>query len=77
MKFVVQQRKISHSGETRGSTMKDAEPLRTMEDYERALKEIEIYFDNVPDLGTEAAFRFERLVARIAEFEAVNFPIAE
>jgi antitoxin component HigA of HigAB toxin-antitoxin module len=57
--------------------MKDAEPLRTMEDYERALKEIEIYFDNVPDLGTEAAFRFERLVARIAEFEAVNFPIAE
>ena len=57
--------------------MNDVEQLRTMEDYERALKEIEIYFDSVPDLGTEAALRFELLAARIAEFEAVNFPMPE
>ena len=45
------------------------EPLCTPEDYERALKEIEQYFENVPEPGTEAADRFERLTALIVEYE--------
>ena len=46
-----------------------------MEDYEAALKEIEYYFQNVPNVGTEAAARFDLLSARIKEFEDIHFPI--
>jgi HTH-type transcriptional regulator/antitoxin HigA len=53
----------------------DREPLRTMEDYERALKEIEAYFKNAPVTGTEAAARFELLAAMIRDFEDIHFPI--
>lgn len=55
--------------------MTNTEPLRTEADYERALTEIEQYFENVPELGTEAADRFNRLAALIKEYEDVNFPI--
>lgn len=50
-------------------------PLRTLPEYERALKEIEPYFENPPELGTEAADRFDRLAALIREYEDANFPI--
>jgi HTH-type transcriptional regulator/antitoxin HigA len=53
------------------------EPLRTMEDYERALKEVEIYFKNIPALGTEAAARFDLLSALIERFEDIHFPIGD
>jgi HTH-type transcriptional regulator / antitoxin HigA len=46
-----------------------------MEDYDRALKEVELYFENPPEPGTEAQDRFEVLVALIAEFERIHFPM--
>ena len=55
--------------------MNDAEPLRTMENYESALKEIETYFMHVPALGTKATARFELLSALIECFEDAHFPI--
>lgn len=53
------------------------EPLRTMEDYERALREAETYFKNIPVLGTEAAARFDLLSALIERFEDAHFPIGD
>jgi HTH-type transcriptional regulator/antitoxin HigA len=53
------------------------EPLRTMEEYERALKEVETYFKNIPVLGTEAAARFDLLSALIQRFEDAHFPIGD
>jgi hypothetical protein len=56
-------------------TMDDMEPLRTLADYDRALKEIETYFKDIPPAGTEAAVRFDALSALIEKFEAINFPM--
>jgi hypothetical protein len=50
--------------------------LRTEDDYERALKEIEQYFENAPGPGTEAADRLNQLTARIVEYEDVHFPVS-
>jgi HTH-type transcriptional regulator / antitoxin HigA len=57
--------------------MTHAHPLRSLEDYEAALKEIETYFQNVPDLGTEAAARFVLLSELIKRFEDIHFPIGD
>ena len=57
--------------------MTDIEALWTMEAYEAALKEVEAYFQNVPDLGTEAAARFVLLSERIKRFEDIHFPIGD
>ena len=55
----------------------DVEPLRTMEDYEAALKEIETYCQNVPDLGTKAAARFILISKLIKQFEDIHFPTSD
>jgi hypothetical protein len=41
------------------------------------LKEIETYFQSVPDLGTEAAARFVLLSELIKRFEDIHFPIGD
>jgi hypothetical protein len=51
--------------------------LSAIEQYEAALKEIEVYFNNVPAVGTEAAARFEFLSALIKRFEDIHFPIGD
>jgi HTH-type transcriptional regulator/antitoxin HigA len=55
--------------------MKNIKPLRTLADYEWAVKEIEPYFKNVPAPGTEAADRFDVLSVLIEKFEDTNFPL--
>lgn len=55
--------------------MSNAESLRTMDDYERALKEVAPYFDNPPEPGTVAGDRFKVLIALVVEFENIHFPI--
>lgn len=47
----------------------DIHPIKTEEDYNWALAEIEAYFDKEPDIGTEAGDRFEILVTLIAAYE--------
>lgn len=57
--------------------MGNAKFLQTEDDYKRALKEIEVYFDNQPEPGTEAGDRFELLAALIKEYEDVHYSISE
>lgn len=53
----------------------DVRPIRTEADYDWALKEIERYFDQEPEPGTEAADRFDVLAALIERYEAEHWPI--
>jgi HTH-type transcriptional regulator/antitoxin HigA len=50
-------------------------PLRSEVDYDRALKQIERYFDREPKKGTEAADRFDLLALLIADYEDKRWPI--
>jgi len=49
--------------------------LRTEAEYEAALKEIEQYFDNEPELGTPEADRFNELAFLIGEYEDRHWSI--
>ena len=42
---------------------------------QRALKEIERYFDHEPDVGTVEAECFDELAAMIEAYEAKHWPI--
>ena len=53
----------------------DVRPLRTEEDYDWALAEIEQYFQHEPAPGTPRADRFDVLSALIAEYEGRHWPI--
>lgn len=47
----------------------DIRPIRTDDDYDWALAEIERYFDREPEPGSEEGDRFEVLVALVAAYE--------
>ncbi|CCT60370.1 helix-turn-helix domain-containing protein [Acetobacter pasteurianus] len=53
----------------------DIRPIRDDADYEWALKEIELYFDDEPTRGTPEADRFEVLAALIGAYEERVYPI--
>lgn len=53
----------------------DIHPIRTKADYEKALKAVSPYFDNVPEEGTEEADRFEILVTLIEAYESKHYPL--
>ena len=55
--------------------MSDIRPIRTEEDYEWALAEVEQYFDSEPDLGTPESDRFEILTTLIEAYEEKRWPI--
>jgi HTH-type transcriptional regulator / antitoxin HigA len=50
-------------------------PLRSEADYEAALDDIEVYFDNEPKSGTPAADRFDLLALVIKDYETRRWPI--
>jgi HTH-type transcriptional regulator/antitoxin HigA len=50
-------------------------PLRSEREYEKALDEIERYFDNEPKRGTEEADRFDLLALVIGDYENKHWPI--
>ncbi|MBV8779464.1 MAG: XRE family transcriptional regulator [Alphaproteobacteria bacterium] len=50
-------------------------PIRTEDDYESALNEIEAYFDHEPEPGTLEADRFDILAALIGAYEQRHWPI--
>ena len=54
----------------------DIQPIRTEDDYEAALREIEVYFDREPKPGTPEADRFDVLSALIGAYEQQHWPIA-
>lgn len=51
-------------------------PIRTEADYDRALAEIEQYFEHEPRPGTPEADRFDVLADLIAAYEARHWPVA-
>lgn len=53
----------------------DVRPLRTEEDYDWALAEIEQYFQHEPAPSTPRADRFDVLATLIAEYERRHWPI--
>jgi HTH-type transcriptional regulator / antitoxin HigA len=55
--------------------MMDVRALRTDADYEWALKEVERYFDNPPEPGTDEAGRFDVLSALIEKYEDSEYDI--
>ena len=55
----------------------DIRPLRTEQDYDWALAEIEQYFDHVPEPGTPAADRFDVLADLIDNYENRHWPIED
>jgi len=55
----------------------DVRPIRTEDDYNWALTEVEPYFDAVPKKGTPEADRFDVLVDLISAYESRNYPIKE
>ena len=50
-------------------------PLRSEDDYDAALKEIERYFEDEPKLGTQEADRFDLLALIIEDYERKRWPI--
>jgi len=53
----------------------DIHPIRTEEDYEAALTEIEPYFEREPEPGSAEADRFDVLSALIGAYEQRHWPI--
>ena len=53
----------------------DVRPIRTEEDYDWALREVEPYFENEPELGSPESDRFDVLVSLIEAYEAKRWPI--
>lgn len=53
----------------------DIRPIRTDADYQAALKAVSPYFDQEPEAGTDAADRFEVLLALIQVYEEKHHPI--
>lgn len=54
----------------------DGVPLRTEEEYRAALREIEEYFREEPDPGTQKAARFDQLAEQIKLYEGAHWPIS-
>ncbi len=50
-------------------------PLRSEADYDRALREIERYFENEPKPGMSEADRFDLLALIIEDYERKRWPI--
>lgn len=51
-------------------------PLKTEDDYQAALREIEQYFRTEPDFGAPEAKRFDQLAEQIRLYESTHWPIS-
>lgn len=51
-------------------------PIRTAEDYKAALALVAPYFDNEPEIDSDAGAHFEAMVTLIEAYEAKHYPIA-
>ena len=50
-------------------------PIRTAEDYKAALALVAPYFDNEPEIDSDAGAHFEAMVTLIEAYEAKHYPI--
>lgn len=51
-------------------------PIRTAEDYKAALALVAPYFDNEPEIDSDAGAHFEAMVTLIEGYEAKHYPIS-
>ena len=51
-------------------------PIRTAEDYKAALALVAPYFDNEPEIDSDAGAHFEAIVTLIEAYEAKHCPIS-
>lgn len=51
-------------------------PIRTAEDYKAALALVAPYFDNEPEIDSDAGAHFEAMVTLIEAHEAKHYPIS-
>lgn len=56
-------------------TLAPINPIRTAEDYKAALALVAPYFDNEPELDSDAGAHFEAMVTLIEAYEAKHYPI--
>lgn len=49
--------------------------IRTKADYQAALQEVAPYFDNEPEIDSEAGTHFEAMITLIEAYEAKHYPI--
>ena len=54
----------------------ELKPIRTEAEYDTALRQASVYFENEPEPGTKAGDRFEVLVMLIEAYEAKHHSIA-
>jgi HTH-type transcriptional regulator / antitoxin HigA len=57
-------------------TIATIKPIRTQEDYKAALALVAPYFDNEPEVDSDAGAHFEAMVTLIEAYEAKHYPIS-
>ena len=57
-------------------TIAPIKPIRTAEDYKAALALVAPYFDNEPEIDSDAGAHFEAMVTLIEAYEAKHYPIS-
>ena len=57
-------------------TIATIKPIRTHEDYKAALALVAPYFDNEPEVDSDAGAHFEAVVTLIEAYEAKHYPIS-
>lgn len=50
-------------------------PIRSVDDYNDAMRRLSAWFDDPPEPGSDAGKAFKALLTRVAEFERKHFPI--
>ncbi len=57
-------------------TFAPIKPIRTLDDYKSALASVAPYFDNEPEVDSDAGAHFEAMVTLIEAYEAKHYPIS-
>jgi len=58
-----------------GATFRGNVPVRTVDDYNEAIRRLSAWFDDPPERGSDEGNAFEALLMRVAEYESEHFPI--
>lgn len=54
----------------------DIRPIRNEADYKNALREVSVYFDNEPEIGSKDGDRFEILLTLIEAYENEHYSVS-
>lgn len=57
------------------ATFKGNVPIRTVDDYNEAMRRLSVWFDDPPEQGSDEGRGFEALLMWVAEYEGEQFPM--